>query len=326
MNDALKKAARVTLVDCLVLKADDTAVIVTDPLTFEVGEALFNAAAEKGAEPLLAMIPTRKVSGEEPPEAVAELMKSCDVLVLATKYSLSHTNARRAATRGGVRAASMPGITAEIMARTLSADYREIAARTDELIRRLEGTEKLYVTAPGGTDITLNVRGKEFGGDTGILTEPGSFGNLPAGEACAGLALEGTTGTAVFDGSSADIGVFKNAIGVLKNPIKVEFENGIAIKIEGGAEAAKLESTLDGVGPAARQIAEIGIGTNDKARVTGVVLEDEKVMGTIHLALGNDLGFGGTNDVPLHLDGVILAPTVKTDTNITILDNGELLI
>lgn len=319
MNDALKKAARVTFVDCLTLKADDTAVVVTDPLTFEVGEALFNAAAEKGAEPLLAMMPTRKVSGEEPPEAVAELMKSCDVLVLATKYSLSHTNARRAATRGGVRAASMPGITAEIMARTLSADYREIAARTDELIRRLEGAEKLYVTTPGGTDIILNVRGKEFSGDTGILTEPGSFGNLPAGEACAGLALEGTTGTAVFDGSFADIGL-------LKNPIKVGFENGLAIKIEGGAEATKLESTLDGVGPAARQIAEIGIGTNDKARVTGVVLEDEKVMGTIHLALGNDLGFDGTNDVPLHLDGVILTPTVKTDTNITILDNGELLI
>ena len=319
MNDALKKAAHVTLVDCLTLKADDTAVIVTDPPTFEVGEALFNAAAEKGAEPLLAMMPTRKVSGEEPPEAVAELMKSCDVLVLATKYSLSHTNARRAATRGGVRAASMPGITAEIMARTMSADYSEIAATTGELIQRLEGAEKLYVTTPGGTDITLNVRGKEFDGDTGILTEPGSFGNLPAGEACAGLALEGTTGTAVFDGSFADIGL-------LKNPIKVGFENGLAIKIEGGAEATKLESTLDRVGPAARQIAEIGIGTNDKARVTGVVLEDEKVMGTIHLALGNDLGFGGANDVPLHFDGVILAPTVKTDTNITILDNGELLI
>jgi leucyl aminopeptidase (aminopeptidase T) len=319
VNDALKKAARVTLIDCLGLKASDTAVVVTDPPTLEVGEALFDAAAVGGAEPLLAMMPTRKVSGEEPPGAIAELMKSCDVLVLATKYSLSHTNARRAATRGGVRAASMPGITAEIMARTMSADYREIAARTDELIRRLEGAEKLYMTTPGGTDITLNVLCKEFDGDTGILTEPGSFGNLPAGEACAGLALEGTTGTAVFDGSFADVGALKNAI-------KVEFEKGLAIKIEGGAEAAKLESTLDGAGPAARQIAEIGIGTNDKARVTGVVLEDEKAMGTIHLALGNDLGFGGTNDVSLHLDGVMLAPTVKTDTDITILDNGELLI
>jgi leucyl aminopeptidase (aminopeptidase T) len=318
VNDALKKAAHVTLVDCLGLKAGDTAIVVTDPLTLEVGEALFYAAAEGGAEPLLAMMPTRKVSGEEPPVAVAELMKSCDVLVLGTKYSLSHTDARRAATRGGVRAASMPGITADIMARTMSANYREIAARTYGLIRRLEGAEKLHATAPGGTDITLNVRGKEFSGDTGILTGPGSFGNLPAGEACAGLVLEGTTGTAVFDGSFADIGV-------LRNTVKVEFENGFAVKIEGGTEAAKLESALDGVGPAAYQIAEIGIGTNEKAHVKGVVLEDEKAMGTIHLALGNDIGFGGTNDVPLHLDGVILAPTLKTDTGITILDNGGLL-
>ncbi|UCE27066.1 MAG: aminopeptidase [Candidatus Coatesbacteria bacterium] len=319
MDDTLKKAAHVTLVDCLGLKKGDAAVVVTDPPTSEVGEALFYAAGNAGAEPLLAMMPTRKISGEEPPEAVTELMKSCNVLVLATKRSLSHTDSRRAATRGGVRAASMPGITAEIMARTMSADYREIAARTDRLIRRLEGAEQLYVTTPAGTDITLNVCGKEFDGDTGILTEPGSFGNLPAGEACTGLTLEGTTGTAVFDGSFADIGVLKNAV-------EVKFENGFAVKIEGGAEAAMLESALDGTGPAARQIAEIGIGTNDKARVTGVVLEDEKAMGTIHLALGNDVGFGGSNDVPLHLDGVIRTPTVKTDTDVTILDNGELVI
>jgi leucyl aminopeptidase (aminopeptidase T) len=319
MVDKLEKAALVTLVDCLGLKRGEKAVVVTDPLTYDVARALFNAAVETGAGPLLGLMPTRKVSGEEPPAAVAALMKSCDVLVLATKYSLSHTNARRAATKGGVRAASMPGITAEIMARTMTADYHEIAARTEELNKLLENVEKLYVKTARGTDITLNVEGKEFKGDTGILTEPGSFGNLPAGESCAGLVLEGTNGTAVFDGSFADIGV-------LRNPIKVYFEAGFAKKITGGAEAARLESILDDVGPAARQIAEIGIGTNDKAEVNGVVLEDEKVMGTIHLALGNDLGFGGSNDVPIHVDGVILEPTVKTDTGVTVLENGELVI
>lgn len=318
MNE-LEKAALITLVDCLGLKRGGKAVVITDPLTYDVGRALFDAAVETGAEPLLAMMPARKVSGEEPPAAVASLMKSCNVLVLATKYSLSHTSARRTATRTGVRAASMPGITAEIMTRTMTADYRGIAARTKKLNEHLESVDKLYVTTALGTDITLNVKGKEFKGDTGILAEPGSFGNLPAGESCAGLVLEGTNGTAVFDGSFADIGV-------LENPIRVDFETGFAEKITGGAEAAKLESILDNVGPAARQIAEIGIGTNDKAEVTGVVLEDEKVMGTIHLALGNDVGFGGTNDVPIHVDGVILKPTVKTDTGVTLLEDGKLVI
>jgi leucyl aminopeptidase (aminopeptidase T) len=205
------------------------------------------------------------------------------------------------------------------MARTMTADYHEIAARTEKLNKLLENVEKLHVTTARGTDITLNVKAKEFKGDTGILTESGSFGNLPAGEACAGLVLEGTNGTAIFDGSFADIGI-------LREPIRVDFEAGFAKEITGGAEASKLELILDNIGPAARQIAEIGIGTNDKAEVTGVVLEDEKVMGTIHLALGNDLGFGGFNDVPIHVDGVILNPTVKTDTGIAILKSGELII
>jgi leucyl aminopeptidase (aminopeptidase T) len=318
MNE-LEKAASVTLVDCLGLKRGEKAVVITDPLTYDVGRALFDAAFETGAEPLLAIMPTRNVSGEEPPEAVAGLMKAGDVLVLATKYSLSHTNARRAATGTGVRAASMPGITSEIMTRTMTADYLGIAARTERLNERLKNAGKLYVTTTLGTDITLNVKGKEFNGDTGLLTEPGSFGNLPAGESCAGLVLDGTDGTAVFDGSFADVGI-------LRNPITVDFENGFAKKITGGTEAARLESIIDNVGPAARQIAEIGIGTNDKAEVKGVVLEDEKVMGTIHLALGNDVGFGGTNDVPIHVDGVILKPTVKTDTGVTLLENGKLVV
>jgi leucyl aminopeptidase (aminopeptidase T) len=319
VEDALKKAAHATLADCLGLEPDETAVIITDPPTLKVGVALFNAAAEAGAEPLLGMMPTREVSGEEPPDAVAGLMKSSDVLVLATKYSLSHTNARRAATERGVRAASMPGITAEIIARTMSADYKKIAERTEKLIAELKGARKLYVKTPEGTNVTLNVVNKKFGADTGILVKPGDFGNLPAGEACAGLTLEETEGVVVFDGSFADVGI-------LGNPIEIDFEAGFAKKITGGAEAAKLESILDDAGPAARQIAEIGIGTNDKAEVTGVVLEDEKVMGTIHLALGNDVGFGGTNDVPIHVDGVILKPTVKTDTGVTILEDGELVI
>jgi hypothetical protein len=75
MIDKLEKAALVTLVDCLGLKRGEKAVVITDPLTYDVALALFNAAAKTGADPLLALMPARKVSGEEPPEAVAELMK-----------------------------------------------------------------------------------------------------------------------------------------------------------------------------------------------------------------------------------------------------------
>jgi leucyl aminopeptidase (aminopeptidase T) len=93
--------------------------------------------------------------------------------------------------------------------------------------------------------------------------------------------------------------------------------------VTGGKEAEELSKKLDDVGERSRNIAEFGIGTNDAAKITGSILEDEKVMGTVHLALGNNVSMGGTVDVPLHLDGLIMNPTVEMDGRI-IMKNGEL--
>ena len=82
---------------------------------------------------------------------------------------------------------------------------------------------------------------------------------------------------------------------------------------------------LDKVGKKARNIAEFGIGTNDSARLSGILLEDEKVMGTVHLALGNNVTMGGSVNVPMHVDGVIKKPTVYLDGKL-LMDKGKLLI
>ena len=76
---------------------------------------------------------------------------------------------------------------------------------------------------------------------------------------------------------------------------------------------------------AGRNIAELGIGTNEKAIVTGVVLEDEKAMGTVHVALGDNASMGGTVHAPIHLDGVVLKPTLMVDETV-ILEAGKLMI
>jgi leucyl aminopeptidase (aminopeptidase T) len=82
---------------------------------------------------------------------------------------------------------------------------------------------------------------------------------------------------------------------------------------------------LDNVGRDARNIAEFGIGTNDMAKLSGILLEDEKVKGTIHIALGNNITMGGSVNVPIHLDGVVKKPTVYLDGKL-LMRNGELLI
>jgi leucyl aminopeptidase (aminopeptidase T) len=319
MTTELKQAAFHTLSDCLGVKPDEQVVVVTDTVTAEIGRALFEQALDMNAEALLLEMRPREASGQEPPIAVAAAIRECDVYLLATKRSLSHTRARRQAKEAGARGASMPGITADIMLRTMPVDYNLIAERGNRLVEILQGVKTLHITTDLGTDIMLNVEGVEWGADTGLYLKPGDFGNLPAGEACAGVVWEGCNGVAVFDGSFADIGV-------LSEPIRVDFENGEAKGIGGGADAERLIGILDTVGPKAYMLAEIGIGTHHAAKITGVVLEDEKVMGTIHLALGNDLGFGGSNDVPLHLDGVIDGPTMITDNRIYILKDGELQV
>ena len=97
------------------------------------------------------------------------------------------------------------------------------------------------------------------------------------------------------------------------------------MQIEGGEEAQRLNDMLEPFGRKGRNIAELGIGTNDQAIITGQILEDEKVMGTVHIALGNNLSMGGTCDVGIHVDGVFTRPTVYADDRVLMKD-GKLLL
>jgi leucyl aminopeptidase (aminopeptidase T) len=319
MTSELKNAAFHTLSDCLGVKPGEQVAIVTDTETAEIGIALFEQALELETEALLLEMKPRDASGQEPPSAVAAAMRECDVYILATRRSLSHTQARRQAKDAEARGASMPGVTVDMMLRTMPVDYEVIAERSKRLVEMLQPVKTLRITTGLGTDITLNVEGKEWGADTGLYLEPHDFGNLPAGEACAGVVWDGCSGVAIFDGSFSDVGI-------LPEPIRIDFEDGVAAGIGGGDAAQQLIEILDRAGPEAYKLAEIGIGTHHTAKITGKVLEDEKVMGTIHLALGNDLGFGGSNDIPLHLDGVIDKPTMVTDDGIYILKDGKLQV
>ncbi|MCR4426018.1 MAG: aminopeptidase, partial [Firmicutes bacterium] len=130
--------------------------------------------------------------------------------------------------------------------------------------------------------------------------------------------VEGTAnGVIVVDGAMA-------GIGITENPITLEVRDGLVTRILGGPAARQLEDLIAPLGAPARNIAELGIGTNDRARLTGRVLEDEKVMGTIHLAIGDNSHFGGKVAVPSHLDGIILSPTLVIDGK-SVMVNGELV-
>ncbi len=116
-----------------------------------------------------------------------------------------------------------------------------------------------------------------------------------------------------------------SGIGIVKTALRIEVRDGFAEEITGGEEATKFKGLLELHGRLSRNVAEFGIGTNDRAKITGLILEDEKVLGTIHIAFGDNVTMGGTVNVQSHLDGLVLSPTVWFDDR-KIMEHGRLLV
>lgn len=318
VSKELASAAMTAVRDCMGVQPGEKVLVVTDEPLRNIAHALHAAARELGNEVLMVEMTPRKSNGEEPPSEVAALMRSADVVLCPTSRSLTHTDARRAASAAGVRVATLPGVTEPIMIRCMNADYQAIYDRTVALCALLERTEVVRVTAPGGTDITMPIRGRKAYASTGLFRKKGESGNLPTGEAFLAPVEGGSNGTVVVDGSMA-------MIGMLSTPIRITVEAGYATEITGGAEAQRLIEILAPHGHDARTVAEFGIGTNDKAILSGLILEDEKVMGTIHIAFGDNKSMGGSVRVASHLDGLVKEPTVLFDGK-PIMERGKFVI
>lgn len=309
MSEAeLKKAARTALVDCLAVREGETVLIVTDIPRKAIGEVFYEAATELGFETMMTVMEARASHGADPPEPVIEAMVAADVVIAPTITSLTHTASRRKACAAGARVATLPGILPETLIRGSYADYNNIAERTKRIAELLTKAGTATLRSPKGTNITIPIDGIDAIASTGLIREPGQFGNLPSGEAYL-MPKEGESeGVVVVDGSFAGIGLLADG-----ETVTMKVEGGFVTAIEGGAAARKLEELLEPHGKAGRNLAELGVGTNDAAKVIGAILEDEKVAGTVHVAVGNNVSMGGTFDVKVHLDGIIHNPDMELD-------------
>ncbi len=302
----LEKAALIAVRDCLGLRSHESLLVVTDPPLARLAGALAAAARPLAREVLVLEYAVRELNGLEPPAPVPEAMKGVDAVLAVTTRSITHTAARRAATAAGVRVATMPGITEACLIRTMNADYQAIARRTLRVTELLTAARMARVTTPAGTDVSLPIAGIAAIASTGLIRAAGQWGNLPSGEAYLRPEEGASEGVVVVDASLA-------GIGALAGPVRITVEKGLAVAIEGGEEAARFRAQLEKAGPAARNVAELGVGTNDRAIVTGAILEDEKILGTVHIAFGNNASMGGSVDVPFHVDGILLRPTLELD-------------
>ena len=305
MSDLLAPA-ETAVHQCLDLQADESLVVVTDDERRAIGEALYEAGREVTRDATIIQFPPGEQHGAEPPAPVAAAMAEADAFLAPTTKSLSHTTARKDACEAGARGATLPGITEDVFTTGLDADYAEIEAECERIYEQVAGADEVRVTAPAGTDITFSPGEREWLTDTGMIQEPGSFSNLPAGETF--ISPESAAGTYVVDGTMMPYGLLDDG-----QTLEFEVEDGMVTAISDDAVREQVEAAAE-TGDDAYNLAELGIGTNTAVtELVGSVLLDEKAGGTVHIALGDDHSIGGDVDVPIHLDGIIREPTVYAD-------------
>ncbi len=313
MSD-LAPAVRTVIEKCLAVKEGEDVVVVVDPATRAIGDALRDEAAAAGADAVLIVMDERATHGTEPPPAVAAALAACDVFIAPTSKSLSHTSARKRATDHGARGATMPGVTEDMLARVMAVDFDTMAARSKAVADLLDRGTRAHVTCPRGTDLELALAGRAGIADDGELSARGAFGNLPCGEGFIAPAFgEGT----VVASSLAPFGIGEE-------PATLTVAEGRIVAADGGLGPRFIELLLS-QGELGTNLAELGVGTNDRARLTGNILEDEKILGTVHVAFGASAGIGGKVSVPIHLDVVIVDASLDVDGQ-TVLDHGRYVL
>jgi leucyl aminopeptidase (aminopeptidase T) len=244
-----------------------------------------------------------------------------DAVVALSNYSTSHTRFRDLLTRVcGTRYASMPLFDASMLEGAMNVDWRILNKRTRSIARIVNTADSIEIASPNGTNIAFSKKGRKAESDTGILSKAGSFGNLPAGEVYL-APVEGTAnGKLVLEWAPTR---------PLRSSVVLIVKDGFVKDISGSEEYVgylrkKLSERKENA-----NIAELGIGTNDMAKRTDNILESEKILGTIHIALGDNSSFGGNVIAPFHQDFVFFRPTVtlldKDGTRKILMKDGKFI-
>lgn len=241
----------------------------------------------------------------ELPGDVIRTLQEATAALISTKRSYTHTDGVRGAAAGGVRIATNSALSEAQLIEGLLANYDDIARLAQGYAARLQAAKEVRLGSGDGALLSFRIEQQVGLKETGLYTEPGMVGNLPAGEAACGIDDLTGEGELIVDGSWP-------GLGVLESPLRLIFEKGAIVHVA-GERAPELQAILKRHGPRSRQLAELGLGMHPGIDLQGITLLDEKIAGTVHVAVGNDVSFGGSNNVGYHADGVVLRPRLWLD-------------
>ncbi|MCZ0936569.1 MAG: aminopeptidase [Gemmatimonadetes bacterium] len=300
----------------------EVVVIVTDPTMGRYAEAVATAAREAGAAVTVCIIPMRDRDGQEPPPPVARAMAEAAVIFSPVRVSITHTRAMRAALEAGARVCMMTAYTDAIMTSPalLETDFEAQADVCRRLGAAFTEGKSVRLTAPRGTDLRFGIAGRVANVLTNI-PDPGELAPVPDIEVNVVPVTGSAEGTLIFDASVPYLG-----IGILEEPIVCSVREGAIVEMSGGAQADFLREHLESFGdPHCFNVAELGVGLNPNARLTGEMLEDEGVMGTIHIGIGTSHTLGGEIVAPTHYDLLMWEPTIAVDGRVVQRDKQVLV-
>ena len=304
------------------VQKEDRVVVVTDYTMRDIAELVIAEAREVGAEVTTCVMPVREHDGQEPPAPAAAAMREASVIFSPVRYSITHTRAMRAALDAGARAILMTAYTEDLLEcpALMETDFEGQADLCERVGDAFTRGGSVRLTSPKGTDLTFSIEGRTANVLTNI-PEPGQLAPVPDIEVNVVPVTGSAEGRLIADASVPYLG-----IGVLEEPIVCEVTAGYIREMTGGVQADVLRADLEShADPNCFNVAELGVGLNPNARLSGAMLDDEGVLGTIHIGIGTSFTLGGEIMAPTHYDLLMWGPTIEVD-GVAIQRDQEILV
>jgi len=309
------EALRALATTCAGVRPGERCLIVTDAAADQgIVEAAASVLAELGAEISVVSSAPAHLPGDEPPDEVGAAMLQANVVFELTSIFIGSCPARRAACDAGVRYLTVPGLSWTTLrpGGPFAADFHVLGEHARRLAERFDTASEFHLRSPAGTDLRGSFEGRGGRPLWGIADKHGGYAAPPDVEVGA-APVEGTAaGRVVVDGSILFLGPDQ-----LSAPVDLRFEGGRLVDAA-GPEAWRLADALAVSGDERMtNLAEVSIGLNPHSRPGGSALELEGIVGGAHVALGNNVAYGGAVAARSHIDCVLLEATLYLD--------GELL-
>jgi leucyl aminopeptidase (aminopeptidase T) len=258
--------------------------------------ALESFAAQCGFDvlPLITFDATGMNNGQLPangiqagaPVVLEDIGARATLLLAMTEFSATAPLIGWAKRFPELRAASMPRVAPRMESTALAADYAQVARSCERLRERLAKSQSAEIEFSNGDEFVLDFRFRVAEADDGYLhrdAPPPRLINLPSGEAFI-VPYEGERDSPSLTSGTLPL-PYENEI------VRLRVERNRVEEVHGDTAASRKMRDFLFADPGRRNIAELGLGCNPKARVWGNVLEDEKA--GPHIALGRSEHLGG---------------------------------